>query len=96
MKRATTPAPTAPAQAVFYFPSKQDKNMEKISKLFCCTRRSKLYQLHVAQRQLQQPLNNLEKIDYQNLQYKKLADSILLSLFMRTYEKSNKPHAPIS
>ena len=60
--------------------------------------KSMFYQLHVAQRQLLRPLNNLENRsfrDRENLQYyKKTADSVLLSLFMRTTGKCNNSYAP--
>ena len=57
----------------------------------------KCYQLHAAQRKLLPPLNNLENRSFrnrENLFYKKTADSVLLSLFMRTNGKCNKSHAP--
>ena len=57
----------------------------------------KFTQLHAAQRKLLRPLNNLENGSFsnrENLQYKKTADSALLSLFMRTNGKCNNSHAP--
>ena len=48
-------------------------------------------------RQLLPPLNNLENgsvRNRENLQYKKTADSVLLSLFMRNNEKCNNSHVP--
>ena len=54
--------------------------------------REPFYQLHAAQRQLLLPLNNLENGSFrntENLQDKKIAGSILLSLFMRTDRKCN-------
>ena len=43
--------------------------------------------------------NSLEKTDpseIENLQYKKTADSVILSLFVRTNGKCNNSHAPAS
>ena len=57
----------------------------------------KFYQLCAAHRQLLWPLNNLEKndpLEIENLQYKKTADLVLLSLFMETNGKWNNSHAP--
>ena len=57
----------------------------------------KFYQLHTEQRQLLRPLNNLEKGSFrnrENLQYKKTADSVLSSLFMRTNGKCNNSQVP--
>ena len=63
MECATTSTPTAPAQAVFYFPSEHNipERLEygKIINTILMYR-EKFYQLHTAQRQLPQPLNNLE------------------------------------
>ena len=69
-------------QAVFWFPSEpnihEDTEYEKNIKLISVYR-EKFYQFPAAQRQLLQPLNNLEKTDPSeivNLQYKKTADSV--------------------
>ena len=43
--------------------------------------------------------NKLEDVSFrnrENLQYKKTVDSVLMSLFMRTYGKCNNAHAPSS
>ena len=57
----------------------------------------KFYQLHLAQWQLLRPLNNQKNgsvRNRENLQYKKTAGSVLLSLFMRTNGKCNNSHVP--
>ena len=90
----------APAYAVFCFPSEPHipegpaykKNINTIS-----MHGEKFYQLHTEQRQLLRPLNNLEKGSFrnrENLQYKKTADSVLSSLFMRTNGKCNNSQVP--
>ena len=80
MEYATTTMPKAPTQAVFYFSSEHNiperpeygKNINTILMYM-----EKFYQLHTAQRQLPQPLNNLKKWiprNRENLRYKKTAD----------------------
>ena len=97
MECATTSMPTAPtalAQAVFYFPIPERPEYVKNTSTILMYR-EKFNQLHTAQRQLQQPLNNLEKWipkNRENLRYKK--QQTWRSLFMRTNGKGNNPKPP--
>ena len=77
--------PLAPAYVVFCFLSERNSpdgtEYENISTLYRCTQTQKIWK------------NGSFRIR-ENLQYKKAADLVLFSLFMRTNGKSTKSYAP--